>query len=222
MEEIRKSNNLVKRSLIEHICKNRQGLQVLDVGCGCGGDLFKWKAAGARVDMCDPDRDSLGEARRRAEGLKYRVRFFEGDVRSCPQKQYDVICFNFSLHYIFQDRETFIQSVKAIRQRLRRGGVLFGCIPDAHHILDSLPFRDPLGNTFRSRGRTGFGEFGEQIDVQLVDTPFYSQGSRPEPLAYRDMLVSHLEQKGVLLERWERFDGTPLQRLYSKFIFRLY
>jgi len=34
--------------------------------------------------------------------------------------------------------------------------------------------------------------------------------------------VSHLEQKGVLLEAWERFDGTPLQKLYSKFMFRLY
>lgn len=85
MEEIRKSNNLVKRSLIEHICKNRQGLQVLDVGCGCGGDLFKWKAAGARVDMCDPDRDSLGEARRRAEGLKYRVRFLRETFVRAPR-----------------------------------------------------------------------------------------------------------------------------------------
>lgn len=222
MEDIRKANNLVKRSLIEHVCQGRRGLQVLDVGCGCGGDLLKWKAAGARVDMCDPDPDSLVEARRRAEGLKYRVRFFEGDIRSCPQKQYDVVCFNFSLHYIFQDRDTFIQSIKAIRQRLRRGGVLIGCIPDARSILDALPFRDPLGNTFEPRGRTGFGDFGEQVEVRLVDTPFYSQGARPEPLAYPDALTSHLEQKGIMLEHWERFDGEPLQQLYSKFLYRLY
>ena len=39
MEDIRKANNLVKRSLIEHVCQGRRGLQVLDVGCGCGGWL---------------------------------------------------------------------------------------------------------------------------------------------------------------------------------------
>ena len=222
MEEIRKANNLVKRSLIEQVCRDRRGLQVLDVGCGCGGDLLKWKAAGARVDMCDPDLDSLDEARRRADGLKYRVRFIEGDVRACPKKQYDVVCFNFSLHYIFSDRDTFIQSITAIRQRMKPGAVLMGCMPNAQHILDALPFHDPLGNTFRACGRTGFGDFGEQVEVQLVETPFYINGPRPEPLAYKDMLVSTLEQKGVMLEMWEQFDGTPLQQLYSKFLFRLY
>jgi SAM-dependent methyltransferase len=222
METIRKSNNLVKRSLIEHVTQGHRGLQVLDVGCGCGGDLLKWKAAGARVDMCDPDSDSLDEARRRAEGLKYKVRFIHGDVRDCPQKQYDIICFNFSLHYIFQDRDTFIQSIKAIRKRLRKGGVLIGCIPDARSILDALPFQDTLGNTFQSKGRVGFGDFGEQVEVCLTDTPFYSQGGRLEPLAYPDALTAHLEHKGILLEHWERFEGESLQQLYSKFLYRLY
>ena len=222
MEDIRKANNLIKRSLIERVTQGRKGLQVLDVGCGCGGDLHKWKAAGARVDMCDPDHDSLDEARRRAEGLKYRVKFIEGDVRACPKKNYDVVCFNFSLHYIFSDRDTFIQSVRAIRQRMKPGAVLIGCMPNAQHILDALPFQDPLGNTVKACGRVGFGDFGEQVEVRLVDTPFYSQGGRPEPLAYRDMLVAHLEKKGILLESWEQFGGTPLQQLYSKFMFRLY
>ena len=222
MEAIRKSNNIIKRSLIEGVTSGVRGLQVLDVGCGCGGDILKWKAAGARVDMCDPDPDSLEEARRRADGLKYRVKFIHGDIRDCPKKQYDIICFNFSLHYIFQDHETFVQSIKAIRQRLKRGGVLMGCIPDARYILDALPFRDDMGNRVESLGITGFGGFGENIEVQLADTPFYSQGSKPEPLAYVDALTAHLEQKGVMLEYMERFDGCSLQRLYSKFLYRMY
>ena len=126
---------------------------------------------------------------------------------------------NFS---VLTDHTTFIQSVKAIRQRLKPGGILVGCVPDATHILDSLPFRDPLGNWMEANGPVGFGGFGETIRVFLTDTPYYSQGPHPEPMMYRDMLTTHLEAKGLLLEAWEQFDGEPLQRLYSKFIYRLY
>lgn len=219
MENVRKSNNLIKRSLIEEVCV-KKGMSVLDVGCGCGGDLSKWKSVGAKVDMCDPDSESLDEAARRAKNLKYKVNFIHGDIRACPKKKYDVICFNFSLHYIFQDYKTFSQNIWAIRERLTNGGVLMGCIPDAHYILPD--FSDEMGNYMRplDNKRIGFGNFGEFISVYLADTPFYNAtGVRTEPLAYRDILISSLEQKGIMLRKWERFEGEPIQRLYSKFIF---
>ena len=222
MEDIRKANNLTKRSLIAEAVGGRRGLQVLDVGCGCGGDLHKWRAVGARVDMCDPSSDSLDEAQRRANDMKYKVRFIHGDVRDCPKKLYDLVCFNFSIQYIFADHLTFIQSIKAIRQRLKPGGVLVGCVPDAQSILDHLPFRDSMGNWMEAVNQVGFGGFGETVNVFLTDTPYYNHGPHPESLCYRDMLTAHLESKGVLLEKWDGFEGEPLQRLYSKFLYRLY
>ena len=53
MEELRKTHNEAKRSLIEAV--TREGNSVLDVGCGFGGDLQKWHRCGANISMCDPE-----------------------------------------------------------------------------------------------------------------------------------------------------------------------
>lgn len=219
METIRRQNNLKKRAIIEDACKGRDGAHVLDVGCGFGGDLQKWAAHNVHVDMCEPDLSALKEAKRRAKSLNIHVRFIHGDIRSCPQKQYDIICYNFSLHYIFESKDTFTQTIKSIRKLLKKGGILVGCIPDCEQILMNTPFSDDLGNKMIRSEKTGFGEFGEKLFVLLADTPFYANGPRPEPLAYKDLLVTHLENKGILLEKWERFDGLPIQQLYSSFRF---
>jgi len=219
MDIVRRENNLKKRAIIDDACRGRPGALVLDVGCGFGGDLQKWSSHDARVDMCEPDISALKEAQRRAKSLNIHVKFIHGDIRDCPNKLYDIICYNFSIHYIFESRDTFIRSIKSIRQHLKKGGILVGCIPDCEQILMNTPFSDDLGNIMIRKDGTGMGEFGEKLFVQLADTPFYANGPRPEPLAYKDMLVTHLENKGILLERWEQFQGLPIQQLYSSFRF---
>jgi trans-aconitate methyltransferase len=195
------------------------GTNALDVGCGFGGDLQKWHACQAKVDMCDPSAESLVEARKRAEKLGMKITFYEGDILSCPQKVYDVVCYNFSLHYIFASRELFFKSIQAIRSRMRKGSVLVGCIPDSMSILMATPFRDNMKN-FMSRGEnTGYGNFGEKVFVQLADTPFYRDGPKSEPIAYKDLLVTHLENIGLRLVLWEALEHFEISKLYSKFIF---
>ena len=219
MEELRKFHNDVKRRLIQSI--THKGSYVLDVGCGFGGDLKKWNQCGAVLFACDPLKESLKEARTRAATMKIPVTLFEGDILSCPDRTFDVVCYNFSMHYIFKSREFFFKSIHAIRKRLRPGSKLVGIIPDSESILMAVPFKDPLGNTVVKMSPTvGSGEFGEQILVELVDTPFYKDGMRPEPLAYKDLLVTHLEELGVRLESWRPIGpiGT-LSGLYSAFIF---
>jgi SAM-dependent methyltransferase len=217
MEEVRKYHNLVKRQLIRSVTKT--GFSALDVGCGFGGDLQKWKSCYAKVDMCDPNPDSLIEARRRAENLEMSVTFYEGDIFSCPEKVYDVVCYNFSLHYIFASRELFFKSIKAIRSRMDKGSVLVGCIPDSMSILMATPFKDHMNN-FMSRGETtGYGNFGEKVFVQLADTPFYKDGPKSEPIAYKDLLITHLEEIGIRLVLWESLEKYDISKLYSRFIF---
>ena len=49
MEEIRKYHNESKRLLIQSA--TREGDSILDVGCGFGGDLQKWRHV--PVSLCD-------------------------------------------------------------------------------------------------------------------------------------------------------------------------
>lgn len=220
MERLRKAHNLEKRHLIHEVLEPIHAPHVLDVGCGRGGDLQKWKHCDATLHACDPDRESLDEAMSRAENLGYVVKFMEGDILSCPEQKYDAICFNFSLHYIFENEKLFFQSLEGIKKRLKVGGKLFGCIPDSEKILLMTPFKDSFGNFFSRSDRTGFGRFGEKLFVKLVNTPYYQNGAIPEPICYKDYLITHLENMGIMLESWRPLDSKEsISKLYSKFIF---
>jgi 2-polyprenyl-3-methyl-5-hydroxy-6-metoxy-1,4-benzoquinol methylase len=80
MEEIRKNHNNAKRDLIQSV--TRDGDQILDVGCGFGGDLQKWHKCGANMSMCDPEPEALVEAKSRAKNMHMRVNFYEGMISS--------------------------------------------------------------------------------------------------------------------------------------------
>ena len=219
MEEVRKYHNLVKRQLIQSVTK--KGTTILDVGCGCGGDLQKWKHCQVGViDMCDPNSQSLADASKRAITHDMKVNFFEGDISACPTKIYNVICYNFSLHYIFQTKELFFKSIQSVRNRMKKGSFLIGCIPDSESIIMmGQKFNDEFGNTMIRSDKTGYGQFGEKLFVQLVDTPFYKDGLKAEPIAYKDLLVTHLEEYGLRLVKWESLRNFKISKLYSQFIF---
>jgi SAM-dependent methyltransferase len=217
MDDMKKYHNVEKKLLILQYAKQRS---VLDLGAGFGGDLQKWKHCQVKVDMCDPRLESLAEAQKRAEGLHMKVDFFEGDISSCPNKMYDIICYNFSLHYIFRDRDFFFQSLREIRNRMKPGSKLIGCIPDSESLLMSTPFRDNLGNTVLRGNSTGDGNFGEKVFVFLADTPFYREGPKSEPIAYKDLLITHLAELGIQKTKWEPLGGDfDISKLYSTFIF---
>ena len=65
---------------------------------------------------------------------------------------------------------------------------------------------DDAGNFFKLK-QHGDGGFGEKLFVNLVDTPFYADGPRSEPVAYKDLLVTHLEELGFRLQFWEGLKG---------------
>lgn len=216
METIRKNHNEAKRSLIQSATK--EGFSILDVGCGFGGDLQKWHKCGANINMCDPEIEALKEAQSRAKNMHLHVNFYEGDIHNCPNRKYDIICYNFSLHYIFESKDKFFSSIREIKKRMKPGSKLIGIIPDSEKIIFKTPFKDEMGNFFVMKSH-GNGDFGEKLFVQLVETPFYANGPKSEPLAYKDLLITHLKDIGIVLEKWESLCGNPISELYSKFIF---
>lgn len=218
MEELRRNHNEAKRELIEYTAI--KGQHILDVGCGFGGDLQKWHKCGVNINMCDPSAEALAEAKSRAKNMKLRVNFYEGDIRQCPNRKFDVICFNFSLQYIFESKELFFTSIHDIRKRMKSGGRLIGIIPDSEKIVFRTPYKDNMENFFIVGGNGCSGGFGEKLWVNLVDTPYYADGPKPEPVAYKDLLILHLQELGFELENWASLPRLhPISELYSKFIF---
>jgi SAM-dependent methyltransferase len=216
MEEIRKNHNEAKRGLIQSVA--HEGQHILDVGCGFGGDLQKWHRCGVNINMCDPEPTALVEAKSRAKNMHMRVNFYEGDIHDCPNRKFDIVCFNFSLHYIFASKTLFTSSIREIRKRVKPGGLLMGIIPDSEKIIFKTPYLDETGNFFKLKDH-GNGGFGEKLFVHLTDTPYYADGPKSEPVAYKDLLVTHLEDLGFQLQLWEGLRGNPISELYSKFIF---
>lgn len=219
MEELRRHHNNLKRQLINHVVGGRKGLTALDVGCGFGGDLKKWMHNGVKLHCCDPDEDALQEAVNRSQGLNYNVKFFKGDIVSVPSKKYNLICYNFSIQYCFQNEKLFWKTIYSICNHLSSGGVLFGCVPDSEMVLMCTPYRDNLGNFFTRKSDTGMGSFGEKVYVFLEDTPYYKDGPKPEPIAYKDILITALETRGLQKIQWSPMGDTGLTSMYSQFIF---
>lgn len=219
---MRKHHNQIKRDLIERTVT--RGNRVLDVGSGQGGDLHKWNKMCVRLDMCDPDNESLQEAQKRALQLENNhmgLSVYEGDIMSTPNKKYDIICYNFSIHYIFESKKLFEMSIANIRKRLKPGGKLIGCVPNSDFIMMHTSFSDEYGNFIaRKPADTGWGGFGEKLYVNLVDTPYYKNGPRPEPIAYKDLLITQLQHNDIHLVEWKPFESPyKMSQLYSTFIF---
>ena len=217
MEHVRKSHNKYKLNHIIAHCP--RGSKVLDVGCGRGGDTGKWKRVGANVTMGDPDGESLQEAVNRSNTNSLGARVYRGDITSSPCEKYDVICYNFSLQYIFSSPELFNRSMQAILKRLHRGSKLMGCIPDSEFIAMNPSFTDKFENTFVRRDYKW--DFGDSVLVHL-NAPYYGDDFVREPIAHKDILITWLEKRGCRLVQWEPLCPVKtdlITDMYTKFCF---
>jgi hypothetical protein len=219
--DLRKLHNNCKRQLIQKWVK--PGSFVLDCGCGRGGDLWKWKDAKVRVAAIDPDADSLDEAESRAGTVDADVYFLGTGtiIQAAFAGPYDVVCYNFSLHYIFENELTYKNSIKALGLSVKPGGLLIGITPDkdrAESMVDEFGhFKDQLGNEIAwLRG-------GRRLMVRLIDGPFYTDGGREEPTLSPIQLIQDLQEVGLDLVQWEPMISRPngmISDLYSKFVFK--
>lgn len=212
--DLRKLHNIIKRELIDSLCDCKV---ILDAGCGCGGDLPKWKS-GMVVYACDPNEQSLLEARKRVRATKASVHFFNGDISNTPIQLYDAICYNFSIQYVFASKDLFFKTIDCIYNRTRVGSKLVGVVPDSEELMLHR------GEYIRKSRFTG--NFGDSVEFYIKDAPYYKNGPVSEPVCYKEILTKYLYDIGFQLDVWEHFvsfsTGT-ISDLYSKFIFtRIY
>ena len=217
--DLRKLHNNCKKDLINIWV--RPGDRVLDCGCGRGGDLWKWQGVRARVDAVDPDKASMDEAILRSKKIKIDIKFLQpGDIRSVPTSHpWDVVCYNFSLHYLFINEQILDESLHAITRCVRPGGILMGITPEKDRINvmchpDNI-FQDSIGNIIK--------KFSHHVSIKLVDGPFYGGEFRDEPILDGSILILKLKKLKFDLITWEPIMLTPngmISDMYTKFVFR--
>lgn len=194
---LRTENNLIKREFLNQWVK--RGSKVLDVGCGQGGDIHKWRHLGVDVLVgVDPNPDAIEEARRRSQG-RLGV-FYVGDVCTVnPKEKFDVICYNFSLQY--QSLELLYE----VRKRLvEPTGIFLGVVTDSSRL--QLAEENGIHVTPITEN---------EIEVFIPNTPYYVNGPVREPILKKEELIRTAEKLGMKLELWEPFS------IYAKFVFSL-
>lgn len=219
MDSLRKLHNNCKRILIQNWV--RPGSTVLDCGCGRGGDIHKWKSVrDLKVIGVDPDEESLVEAQNRTVEAGFGMWFLPpGDIASAVSwGPYDVVCYNFSLHYIFENMNIYTSSTWAMIQCLKPDGLLIGITPDKTRINLLLNFKtkfeDELGNKIEMKD--------DKLLVNLVGGPFYAEGGREEPILDSDMFIHTMLGHGMKLLVWKPMLSTPnglISDIYSQFVF---
>lgn len=201
-------------------------MTVLDVGCGRGGDIHKWNKLRCTVVGVDPCTDSIKEAEKRIAQSNYNnIVVMCGDITNVNDCIFDIVCYNFSLHYIYINQYVFDNSIKYIIDCVKPGGYFIGVVPDASKILKlPLYWMDPKGNTIE-RGpamSTTHKYFGQMILVNMKDGPYYANGGIPEPLCHKEFLFTALCEHFELVS-WEPFQNTLngcITDVYSKFVFK--
>ncbi|KAL0961683.1 hypothetical protein UPYG_G00330380 [Umbra pygmaea] len=198
---MRNFNNWLKSVLIgEVLYKVRQSskeLRVLDLGCGKGGDLLKWRKGSISQLVCaDIAAVSVEQCQSRYDDMKKRGhhndRIFSAEfiTADCtkelltdklkdPEMLFDVTSCQFVYHYSFETQQQADLMLRNACERLRPGGYFIGTTPDAYELVKRLEASDSssFGNevfsvTFHQKGE--YPLFGCQYDFNLegvVDVP---------------------------------------------------
>ncbi|RCN50558.1 methyltransferase domain protein [Ancylostoma caninum] len=155
---LRNLNNWMKSELINealHMLRDEAvnkmfRPRVLDLACGKGGDLRKWKIANVdSIVMADVADVSLSQAKERYDEMAqreryglFRAEFVHADcckvnlkslIKSHPE--FDLVSCQFALHYSFIDEQSARTFLRNATETLRPGGFLIGTLPDAERIV---------------------------------------------------------------------------------------
>ncbi|SCU84025.1 LAME_0C07866g1_1 [Lachancea meyersii CBS 8951] len=182
--KLRNFNNAIKYMLIDKF--TFPGNVVLELGCGKGGDLRKYGAAGiSQFIGIDISNASIVEAQKRFSSmgnLDYQVVLITGDcfgeslgtaVEPFSECRFpcDVVSAQFCLHYAFESEEKARRTLLNVTKSLRIGGYFFGTIPDSEFIRFKLN-KFPKDVEKPSWGNSIYKVTFENNDYQKNDNEF--------------------------------------------------
>ncbi|KAM9340131.1 mRNA cap guanine-N(7) methyltransferase [Symphorus nematophorus] len=228
---MRNFNNWLKSVLIGEILEQVRGagpqqVSVLDLGCGKGGDLLKWRRGGIDHLVCaDIAAVSVEQCQSRYEDMKkkshanekiFSAQFITADCTKellsekldNPELMFDVCSCQFVYHYSFESELKADTMLRNACERLRPGGFFIGTTPDAFELIKRLEASDSMsfGNevfqvSFQSKG--SYPLFQCQYHFSLEDVV-----NVPEFLVYFPLfehMAKRYNMRLVLKQRFSEF-----------------
>ncbi|KAJ8334939.1 hypothetical protein SKAU_G00405780 [Synaphobranchus kaupii] len=242
---MRNFNNWLKSVLIGEILdKVRRGpeqLCVLDLGCGKGGDLLKWRKG--RIDrlVCaDIAAVSIEQCQQRYSDMRRKCRpnerIFSAEfvVADCTKEllseklkgseiSFDICSCQFVYHYSFETREQAEMMLRNACERLRPGGYFIGTTPDAFELVKRLEASESnsFGNevfkvTFQKK--EDYPLFGCQYDFSLEGVV-----NVPEFLVYFPLfeeMAKKYNMRLVFKKTFREFFEEKIQNEQHKFLMK--
>nr|XP_058133244.1 mRNA cap guanine-N7 methyltransferase isoform X2 [Dasypus novemcinctus] len=199
---LRNFNNWMKSVLIGEFLekvrqKKKHGITVLDLGCGKGGDLLKWKKGRINKLICTDIADvSIQQCQQRYEDMRNRCRdneyIFSAEFITAdsskelltdkfrdPQMCFDICSCQFVCHYSFESYEQADMMLRNACERLSPGGYFIGTTPNSFELIKRLEASEAasFGNeiyTVKFQKKGDYPLFGCKYDFNLegvVDVP---------------------------------------------------
>lgn len=175
---LKKFHNAVKRALIERFARGASRL--LDLACGRGGDLQKWRDAGiGYVKGVDISPREIEEARERCANLEmpmpvdFEVHADLGRHAAADPTPYDAVTCMFAMHYFYESENVLDTFLRHVSANLKDGGYFLGCVPDGKRIAGLLRNRATFTSPYLTVTRHWSGPmrtFGCGYTFALQDT----------------------------------------------------
>ncbi|KAK2514314.1 mRNA cap guanine-N7 methyltransferase [Columba livia] len=218
---LRNFNNWTKSVLIgefiDRVRRKKNDITVLDLGCGKGGDLLKWKKGRIKKLVCTDIADiSVQQCKQRYEDMKARCRYNEhifdaefiqadstkdllSSKYSDPDMRFDICSCQFVYHYSFETYEQADMMLKNACGNLSPGGYFIGTTPNSFELVKRLEASETnsFGNEvyrvkFEKKGE--YPLFGCKYDFHLEEVV-----DVPEFLVYFPLLEEMAKKHGMKL-----------------------
>ncbi|CAD5210985.1 unnamed protein product [Bursaphelenchus xylophilus] len=241
---LRNYNNWMKSMLIARFIKrlNKKGIErpsVLDLCCGKGGDLSKWKVSNIKeIVMTDVAAVSVEHAKDRYKETIDRMRnerrdpfnaqFVVADAgKECladkyepKERLFDLASCMFALHYQFADEKRARKMIENITERLRPGGYFIGILTDPDQIINLVRNKgadNKYKNEVCSVTFENFDVHKEESKIPLFGAKLYFALDEvvncPEYFAKFALLKQMMKENGM-----ELVYTKPLNEGYKDFI----
>ena len=177
---LRRFHNQIKRHVIHFGLRHVQRAQILDLGCGRLGDVWKyrdhpqvWHYVGA--DNCEA---SIEEGLRRWKQRSrhpYRKREMKTtvvctDIRNLDWKkegEYNMVASMFCLGYILDSEDTCSQFMASVRQSLAFRGRFVLTVVDEESAISKMGLKTNLGSLVPIDTNLETGKWGQRVQFSL-------------------------------------------------------